>query len=66
MKLTINYSHKHAVSQMARELGCKSIRSIKCIYFKPDEAVVCQRPNRKKAIEIHGQTGQCLDFVRNK
>ncbi len=48
---------------MAGELGCESV---KCIYFKPNNAVVCQRPNRHKAVEIHKQTGQCLEFVRSK
>ncbi len=59
MKLEVKYNHQSAIRQMARELGCS-----KCIYHKPDSAIVCQRPDRTLSIRTHSQTGQCEEIVR--
>jgi len=59
--MEMNYNHEHAVTQMARELGCNH-----CIYFHPSEPAVCQRPDKKHPARIHSQTGQCEEIVRKK
>ena len=52
----MNYNHKSAIAQMAKEYGCND-----CYYFHPDEPRVCQRPNRKFGITTDFETGKCLN-----
>jgi len=57
----MEYNHKQAIEQMARELGCNH-----CISYHPDEAIVCQRPDRQYPIRTHSQTGQCEEIIRKR
>ena len=52
----MKYNHERAMSQMAKELGCKT-----CEYFQPDKAIVCNRPHRKVGITTD-ERGKCLAY----
>jgi len=51
----MEYNHKQAVKQMAKEVGCNG-----CQYFQPDEPIICNRPDRRLAIK-QDNNGKCLE-----
>ena len=50
----MEYNHKQAIAQMAKEVGCDG-----CRYFHPHEPIVCNRPDRREGIK-QDKNGKCL------